>query len=93
MKYSYLLLIFKLSIKAQYNRFYKFIEKWESAVENSSECHLLGDQNLNFLEYKQSTILQNSQSYKLRKLIDLLCDVKTIINGASDHKIISTNSV
>ena len=116
-----------LTISAQYDRFSKFIEKWESAIENSYECHLLGDLNLNFLEYNQNVIPQNSQSYKLRKLIDLLfkriiplgaiqcvtsatwvapnkqesgldhyftnapsklSSVQTILNGASDHKII-----
>ena len=116
-----------LSINAQYDRFSTFIEKWERALGSSTECHLLGDLNINFLEYNKSHIPVNSQSYKLRKLINLLfariiplgavqcvnvatrispnqedsgldhyfctdpsklSEVQTIINGASDHKIL-----
>ena len=55
-------------------RFTKFVEKWESAIESTLECHLIGDLNLNFLEYSKPNIPVNSQSYKLRTLIQLLFD-------------------
>ena len=61
-----------LTTGAQFDRFSKFVGKWETAIEDSSECHLLGDMNLNFLEYNKNAIPFNSQSYKLRKLINLM---------------------
>ena len=61
-----------LAVEEQLSRFSGFIEKWEAAIELSDECHLLGDMNLNFLEYSKVDILPNSQSYKLRSLIKLL---------------------
>ena len=61
-----------LSVQAQLLRFSGFIDKWESAIESSEECHLVGDLNLNFLEYSKGNLLPNSQSYKLRSLINLL---------------------
>ena len=61
-----------LSIQAQLCRFTDFINQWKLAIESSEECHLLGDMNLNFLEYANGSIPQNSQSYKLQSLIKLL---------------------
>ena len=61
-----------LSFQAQFLRFSDFIDKWEHAIESSEECHLVGDLNLNFLEYSTGNILPNYQSYKLRSLINLL---------------------
>ena len=61
-----------LAVQEQLSRFSEFIEKWEAAIESSEECHLLGDMNLNFLEYTKANILPHSQSYKLRSLIQLL---------------------
>ena len=55
-----------VTIDAQFDRFERFIEKWELALGTSKECHLLGDMNLNFLEYSKQKIPLNSQSYKLR---------------------------
>ena len=63
-----------LKIEAQLERFTTFIEHWETALESSLECHLLGDLNLNFLDYSKPSIPTNSQSYKLRSLIQLLFD-------------------
>ena len=63
-----------LKIEAQLERFTTFIEQWETALGSNLECHLLGDLNLNFLEYSKPTIPTNSQSYKLRSLIQLLFD-------------------
>ena len=63
-----------LQINAQHDRFLRFVEQWELAIGSSNECHLLGDLNLNFLEYSKPVIPQNSQSYKLRTLIKLLFD-------------------
>ena len=61
-----------LNIEAQLDRFTKFIDKWETALASNMECHLLGDLNLNFLEYSKPSIPTNPQSYKLRSLIQLL---------------------
>ena len=55
-------------------RFTTFIEKWKDAIGTDLECHLLGDLNINFLEYSKPTIPTNSQPYKLRSLIQLLFD-------------------
>ena len=63
-----------LNIEAQLERFTKFIECWENAMGSTLECHLLGDLNINFLEYSKPQIPKNSQSYKLRSLIQLLFD-------------------
>ena len=60
------------TVNAQYERFLNFIDKWETALRTCSECHLVGDMNLNFLEYNRPNVSVNSQSYKLRQLIDLL---------------------
>ena len=61
-----------LRIEAQLERFTKFIEQWERALGSSIECHVLGDLNINFLEYSQPIIPTTSQSYKLRSLINIL---------------------
>ena len=63
-----------LAVTAQYERFSRFIDKWETALDSSDECHLVGDLNLNFLEYTKPQIPTGSQSYKLRSLINLLYD-------------------
>ena len=42
-----------LKIEAQLERFTTFIEQWETALGSNVECHLLGDLNLNFLEYSK----------------------------------------
>ena len=63
-----------LKIEAQLERFTRFIENWETALNSSLECHLLGDLNINFLEYSKPNIPTNSQSYKLRSLTQLLFD-------------------
>ena len=63
-----------LNIEAQLERFTKFVDKWETALASNMECHLLGDLNLNFLEYSKPSIPTNSQSYKLRSLIQLLSE-------------------
>ena len=61
-----------LSIQAQFDRFNGLVEKWETAIETSEECHLLGDINLNFLYFSKSNFAPNSQSYKLQALIKFL---------------------
>ena len=63
-----------LTVNAQLERFETFIDKWARAIRTSSECHVLGDMNLNFLEYNKPNIPHNSQSYKLRSLINLLIE-------------------
>ena len=61
-----------LHVNAQLQRFMIFIEQFEEAIGSGLECHLLGDLNINFLEYSKPVIPQKSQSYKLRSLINLL---------------------
>ena len=63
-----------LQVSAQLERFLTFVQHWELAIGSGMECHLLGDLNINFLEYSKAVIPQNSQTYKLRSLIKLLFD-------------------
>ena len=39
------------SIRAQLSRWETFLRKWEEAIATDMEIHVLGDLNLNFLEF------------------------------------------
>ena len=47
------------------------IEQVERAMLSNKECHILGDFNFCFIQYTQTNISQNSQTGRLKNLIDL----------------------
>ena len=48
-----------LAVTAQYERFSRFIDKWETALDSSDECHLVGDLNLNIQSPKSLQALNH----------------------------------
>ena len=53
------------------SRWVVFVEQVEKAMLCNKECHILGDFNFCFLQYRQAVSSQNSQTGKLRHLINL----------------------
>ena len=63
-----------LNIAAQLDRWEGFLDQWESAISTGAEICVLGDVNLNFLNWCDSTISTSSNTHKLRPLISQLFD-------------------
>ena len=59
------------SIAAQTSRWETFLQHWEAAIALDLEIHVLGDMNLNFLDFN---VLAPSHSSRLRPLINALLD-------------------
>ena len=57
------------STQAQYERWKIFIDQWEQALHENKEVVVLGDVNLNFLEWKK-----DSTSYNLHEFSELIFD-------------------
>ena len=60
------------TITAQLSRWESFVQQWEIAIAAESEIHVLGDLNLNFLDFNNQNITQHAQ--RLRPLVNLLLD-------------------
>ena len=60
------------TIAAQLSRWESFVQQWEIAIAAESEIHVLGDLNLNFLDFNNQNITQHAQ--RLRPLVNLLLD-------------------
>ena len=57
------------SVNAQLQRWNTFLGQWESALNSGYEVLVLGDMNLNHLDWSQPLGRQSSQTAKLRTLI------------------------
>ena len=56
-------------LTSQKDRWSVFIEQWERALAESKEVIVLGDLNLNFLEWARDDLPPNNQTQKLKPLI------------------------
>ena len=56
-------------ISAQKDRWSVFLKQWERALGEDKEVIVLGDMNLNHLEWTRNDLPVNSQTYKLKPLI------------------------
>ena len=63
-----------LTVDAQLVRFVSFLDQWERALSSGREFCVLGDFNLNFLDFGRHNLPANSQSTRLRPLITALFD-------------------
>ena len=63
------------SIRAQLSRWQTFLRKWEEAIATDLEIHVLGDMNLNFLEFQTQTNTTSAHSSRLRPLVHALLDL------------------
>ena len=62
------------TIASQLSRWESFLQQWETAIATDSEIHVLGDVNLNFLDFNNQNVQPNSHSARLRPLVDALLD-------------------
>ena len=62
------------SVNAQFVRFVTFLDQWEQAIATGREICILGDFNLNFLNFGKNNLPTNSQSVRLRPLVQELFD-------------------
>ena len=62
------------SVEAQMLRWDNFLQKWQQAIASNSEIHVLGDLNLNFLDFFKQGYAANGHYSKLRPLIQSLLD-------------------
>ena len=60
------------TIASQLSRWESFVQQWERAIATESEIHVLGDLNLNFLDFNNQDLSSNTHSMRLRPLVDLL---------------------
>ena len=57
------------SVQAQLNRWVVFLDQWERALNTGLEVLVVGDMNINHLDWSLPTSQQSSQTAKLRPLI------------------------
>ena len=62
------------SVNSQLERFVTFLDQWEQAVASGREICILGDFNLDFLNFGKANLPANSQSARLRPLVQQLFD-------------------
>ena len=63
-----------LAISAQLDRWLRFLDQWETAVQENKEIHVLVDTNLDFLKWSSSSQLGSQQSGHLQKLSNAVFD-------------------
>ena len=61
-----------LAVAEQLARWTVFLDQWERALDTGMEVHLLGDMNLNHLNWTDLTLPASNQTSKLRTLITAL---------------------
>ena len=62
------------TLNSQLLRWQNFIQQWETAIASESEIHVLGDMNLNFLEFFKEASAASAHSVRLHPLVDNLID-------------------
>ena len=60
------------TLNSQLLRWDDFLQQWENAIASDSEIHVLGDFNLNFLEFHTESSATSAHSAKLRPLVEAL---------------------
>ena len=61
-----------LSIPEQLSRWLVFLEQWEAALNTGQEVHVLGDLNINHLNWTDPNIPRTNQTTRLKSLITAL---------------------
>ena len=61
-------------LNAQMNRWVSFVDQWERALDEGKEVVVLGDFNINHIDWTKDDALISSQTKKLRPLIDKLLE-------------------
>ena len=61
-----------LSISEQQARWVIFMEQWEKALDTGKESVVMGDFNIDFLNFYRTDLPTNSQAYRLKPLVDEL---------------------
>ena len=61
-----------LAVSEQLARWTVFLDQWERALDTGMEVHVLGDMNLNHLNWTNMNLPASNQSVKLRSLITAL---------------------
>ena len=59
-----------LDISEQLARWIIFMEQWEGALATGKECVVMGDFNLDFLNFHRTDLPSNSQATRLKPLVD-----------------------
>ena len=62
------------SVNSQLERFVTFLNQWENAIATGREICILGDFNLDFLDFGKDNLPANSQSARLRPLVKEIFD-------------------
>ena len=62
------------SVNEQLVRWINFLEQWEKAIQEGKECHVIGDCNLDFLNWKDPTLPQQNKTDELQPLVNQLFD-------------------
>ena len=63
-----------LATSAQLERWLNFLDQWETAIQEDKEIHVLGDTNLDFLKWKDSSQPGSQQKNRLQKLSNAVFD-------------------
>ena len=80
-----------LTVAEQLSRWLSFLDQWEKALDTGLEVHVLGDMNLNHLNWTDTTLPSSNQTHKLRSLITalfsriLLHGVSQLVTGPTRH--------
>ena len=78
-----------LDISEQLARWLIFLEQWETALDTGKECVVMGDFNLDFLNFYRTDLPSSSQSYRLQPMVNELLSrvgpygVKQCVVGAT----------
>ena len=62
------------SVPCQLERFVSFLDQWEQAIATGREIYILGDFNLDFIHFGRNNLPANTQSARLRPLVQQLLD-------------------
>ena len=68
------------TIQSQMERFILFLNQWEKAISTGKEIIVLGDFNLNFLDFGLDSTNMSNQSYRLQPLVKDLFE-RIVPNG------------
>ena len=63
-----------LATSAQISRWLNFLDQWETAMDENREIHVMGDTNLDFLKWNNSSQPGSQQKNRLHKLSNAVFD-------------------
>ena len=61
-----------LEMSEQLARWINFLEQWELALDTGKECIVMGDFNIDFLNFYRTDLPSSCQAYRLQPLVDEL---------------------